>query len=82
MSSKRIPLERTLVVGVDVGSEKHQGYLRGPEGLEVRAFPFNNDRSGFGLLASRVSEARAGYPCRLYFGWCLTVRIAVFHSAT
>ncbi len=59
MSSKRIALDRTLVVGVDVASEEHVALIRGPGGLEVGPFPFANDRSGFRLLASKVSEARA-----------------------
>ncbi|UCC84723.1 MAG: IS110 family transposase [Gemmatimonadota bacterium] len=59
MSSKRIALDRTLVVGVDVASEEHVALIRGPAGLEVGPFPFANDRSGFRLLASKVSEARA-----------------------
>jgi transposase len=59
MSSKRIALDRTLVVGVDVASEEHVALIRGPAGLEVGPFPFVNDRSGFLLLASKVSEARA-----------------------
>ena len=57
MSSKRIALDRTLVVGVDVASEEHVALIRGPSGLEVGPFPFANDRSGFRLLASKVSEA-------------------------
>jgi transposase len=59
MSCKRIALDRTLVVGVDVASEEHVALIRGPAGLEVGPFPFANDRSGFCLLASKVSEARA-----------------------
>jgi len=59
MSNKRIALDRTLVVGVDVASEEHVGLIRGPAGLELGPFPFANDRSGFRLLASKVSEARA-----------------------
>ncbi|NIM50865.1 MAG: transposase, partial [Gemmatimonadales bacterium] len=58
MSHKRISLECTVVVGVDIGSERHLGYIRGPNRLEVRAFPFSNDRSGFHHLASRVSAAQ------------------------
>lgn len=59
MSSKRIALDRTLVIGVDIASEEHVALIRGPAGLEVGPFPFANDRSGFCLLASKVSEARA-----------------------
>lgn len=58
MSHKRIPLECTAVVGVDIGSERHLGYIRGPDRLEFRAFPFTNDRSGFHQLARRISEAQ------------------------
>lgn len=59
MSSKRIALDRTLVVGVDVASEEHVALVRGPAGLEAGPFAFANDRSGFLLLASKVWEARA-----------------------
>ena len=59
MSSKRIALDQTLVIGVDVASEEHVALIRGPGGLELGPFPFANDRSGFCLLASKVSEAEA-----------------------
>ncbi|NIM51784.1 MAG: IS110 family transposase [Gemmatimonadales bacterium] len=59
MSSKRIALDRTLVIGVDVASEEHVALIRGPAGLEVGPFPFANDRSGFLLLASKVAAAQA-----------------------
>ena len=40
MSSKRIALDQTLVIGVDVASEEHVALIRGPGGLEVGPFPF------------------------------------------
>jgi len=58
MSSKRIVLDRTLVIGVDIASEEHVALIRGPRGLELGPFQVTNDRSGFCLLASKVSDAR------------------------
>ncbi len=58
MSTRRIELQKALVVGVDVGSEEHVGFIRGPKGLEVGPFPFGNDRRGFRTLASKVSAAQ------------------------
>lgn len=55
MLSKRVQLERTLVIGVDVASEKHVGVIRGPGGLAVGPFAFDNDRSGFQVLANKVA---------------------------
>jgi len=55
--SKRIDLDRTLVLGVDVASLEHEGFLRGPRGQGVGPFGFSNDRSGFELLRSKVAEA-------------------------
>jgi transposase len=56
MLSKRIDLDRTLVLGVDVASVEHEGFLRGPRGQAVGPFRFSNDRSGFELLRSKVVE--------------------------
>lgn len=58
MLRKRVDSERTLVVGVDVASEQHVGFIRGPTDLEVGPFAFRNDRSGFQLLASKVAAAQ------------------------
>lgn len=68
MSSKRVSLDRTLVVGVDVAAEQHVAFIRGPCGLEVGPFAFSNDRSGFGQLASAVAAAHAAAePCEVVF---------------
>ena len=58
MRSKRIDLDRTLVLGVDVASQEHECFVRGPGGLEVGPLKFGNDRSGFELLTREVAGAR------------------------
>ena len=61
MFKKRVlPLERTLVVGVDVASEKHVAVIRGPGDVTVGPFTFANDRSGFQWLTKTVARVQGG----------------------
>jgi hypothetical protein len=41
---------KTLIVAVDIGKTVHYGYLRGPNGEDVKPFRFYNFRSGFRLF--------------------------------
>lgn len=44
---KKIINEQTLLVTVDIGKFKNAGYLRCPDGTEMKPFEFSNNSSGF-----------------------------------
>lgn len=49
---------RVILVTVDVGMSKHTGYIRFPDGSEVKPFDFYNNQQGFKYLWHRIEEAR------------------------
>lgn len=48
--------EKTLVVGVDIGKVRNYGYLRCPNGTEIKPFEFLNRRPGFDKLWDRICK--------------------------
>jgi len=39
--------EKTMIVAIDIGKTIHHGYFRGPEGLEMKPFPFHNSQNSY-----------------------------------
>ncbi len=54
---KRIS-EKTLLVTVDMGKTTHTGYLRFPDGAEVKPFEFSNSRKGYEEFWWRICQAK------------------------
>jgi transposase len=48
--------EKTLVVALDIGKRVHYGYLRTPNGKDVKPFPIYNFRKSFEEFWARVVE--------------------------
>jgi len=42
--------QNTVIVAIDIGKTVHYGYLRGPDGRDVKPFPFHNSAKGFQKL--------------------------------
>lgn len=49
--------QKTLIVAVDLGKDKHMGYCRAPDGREVKPFEFKVNRKGFELLEKTMQKA-------------------------
>jgi transposase len=47
---------KTLIVSLDIGKEVHYGYMRAPNGAEVKPFPFHNARKGFNELWDNIYQ--------------------------
>lgn len=47
---------KTLIVAVDIGKTVHYGYLRGPNGEDVKPFRFYNFRSGFKEFWGKIHQ--------------------------
>ncbi len=47
---------KTLIVAVDIGKTVHYGYLRGPNGEDVKPFRFYNFRSGFKEFWGKIQQ--------------------------
>ena len=45
---------KTLIVTVDIGKTVHYGYLRAPNGKEVKPFPFHNFQSSFKQFWNKI----------------------------
>ena len=53
---------RCLIVGVDIGKEKHHGFFGLPTGKTLyRRLVFGNDRDGFQKLIDRLEALKAGH---------------------
>jgi transposase len=39
--------ERTLIVAIDIGKSIHHGYFRGPNGQDIKPFPFYNGQKSY-----------------------------------
>ena len=48
--------KKTLLVTVDIGKMIHYGYLRAPNGEEVKSFSFYNCREGFEAYWDKVCQ--------------------------
>jgi len=48
--------KKTLIVTLDIGKMVHYGYLRAPNGEEVKSFPFNNCREGFNECWDKICQ--------------------------
>jgi len=44
---QRIVNGKTLIVTVDMGKDRHFGYWRCPDGVDVKPFAFSNNGTGF-----------------------------------
>lgn len=56
-SRKRVN-NKTLIVAIDIAKVQHTGYLRCPDGTEVKAFEFFNGRKGFDKLWDRMCKTK------------------------
>jgi transposase len=45
---------KTMLVALDIAQEKHTGYLRCPDGTEIKPFEFSNNHQGFDHLWERI----------------------------
>lgn len=50
--------KKTLIVAIDIAKVKHTGYLRCPNGTEIKAFEFFNGRKGFDKLWGRICKTK------------------------
>jgi hypothetical protein len=50
--------EKTLLVIVDMGKTTHTGYLRFPDGAEVKPFEFSKSRKGYEEFGWRICQAQ------------------------
>lgn len=39
--------EKTLIVAIDIGKAIHYGYFRGPDGQDIKPFPFHNGQKSY-----------------------------------
>ena len=39
--------EKALIVTIDIGKSIHPGYFRGPDGQDIKPFPFNNSQQSY-----------------------------------
>jgi transposase len=39
--------ERMLIVAIDIGKSIHHGYFRGPDGQDIKPFPFYNGQKNY-----------------------------------
>lgn len=46
--------EKTMIVAIDVGKTIHYGYFRGPDGQDIKPFPFYNFQKSFKDFWARV----------------------------
>ncbi len=56
-STKKID-KKTLIVAIDIAKVKHFGYLRCPDGTEIKAFEFFNGRKGFDTLWDCICKTK------------------------
>lgn len=54
----RIVNEKVMIVTVDIGKEKHTGYCRTRNGVEIKPFSFSNTHEGFKLFWDRVQRKK------------------------
>ena len=54
----RIVNEKVMIVAVDIGKEKHTGYCRTRDGVDIKPFFFSNTHEGFTLFWDRVQRER------------------------
>ena len=45
---------KTLIVAIDIGKTNHYGYLRSPDGKDMKPFSFPNSHNGFNTLWERI----------------------------
>jgi transposase len=46
--------EKTIIVAIDIGKTIHYGYFRGPDGQDIKPFPFYNSQKSFKDFWARV----------------------------
>jgi transposase len=46
--------EKTLIVAIDIGKTVHYGYFRGPQGQDIKPFPFRNTQRHFEDLWNKI----------------------------
>jgi transposase len=46
--------EKTMIVAIDIGKTIHYGYFRGPDGHDVKPFPFYNTQKSFKEFLEKV----------------------------
>lgn len=51
---KRFLGDQTVIATVDLGKSMNWGYMRGPDGRDIKPFGFSNDGHGFNEFLSRI----------------------------